>query len=59
MGPRGQEPATVRTRRLAVWTRYGGSQQLVRDDPRKPKTLAEQGFSIVAGAGFEPATFGL
>jgi hypothetical protein len=25
----------------------------------KQKTPAEQGFSFVAGAGFEPATFGL
>ncbi len=29
------------------------------DTSQKPKTLALQGFSFVAGVGFEPTTFGL
>ena len=49
----------TRMRRLARWTRdgaSGGVSTLIRE---MPKTPAMQGFSFVAGAGFEPATFGL
>ncbi len=52
MGLREQGPETVRTRRLARWT-----NDLA--DPRQAENLAVHGFSFVAGAGFEPATFGL
>ena len=43
----------------ARWTRDDTKAGRRQDPQESPKTLAVQGFSFVAGAGFEPATFGL